>query len=303
MTNELPIEKNYPATHKLEKVYSYDEAFKTKALVLWNKATILLTKRELTKHNVAIIIKNKELYKKTESATKIPWWFIAILHGMESDFNIKTWLANGDPLGHDTVNVPKGLHCDGTWVDAAIISLQHDRFIGITDWSILHCLYLFEAWNGWGFAMHGVNSAYVWAGTTEQMPGRYTKDGPDGWDPKAVSARSGCAAMLKMLIELGLDSFDPAKSTEPKPAPIPSADVPNNPKGIIGIVVNTVDISDIRALDANGKTYWFERGITLEMLYLSALSFGCPRVKISAKAMDKRPVITTDNIPTYQVNK
>ena len=285
---------------------TYNDEEKKKLRVLWDTAKILPNKYNEARAQVKDhLVKNKARYELVSKVTGVPWYSIAAIHFMESDCNWKTHLHNGDSLSARTVQVPAGRPTTGTppftWEASAIDALGYDHFVGETDWCVEHLLFLWEKYNGFGYRNHNCLSQYVWAGTTVQTKGRYVSDGK--FDPEATSNRVGCAAMLKMLIELGEVSFDSTKPADPKPVSIPSADVPNNPKGIIGIIVNTCDLSDIRALDANGKTYWFERGITLEMLYLSALSFGCHRVKISAKAMDKRPVITSDNIPTYQINK
>jgi lysozyme family protein len=283
---------------------TYSEEEKKKLRVLWDTAVIRPDKINEARAQVKDhLIRNKSRYELVSKATGVPWFAIAAIHFMESDCNFSTHLHNGDKLTARTVQVPAGRPVAGnppfTWEESAIDALGYDHFVGETDWSVEHLLFLWEKYNGFGYRNHNCLSPYVWAGTTVQTKGRYVADGK--FDPESISNRIGCAAMLKVLIELGEVSFDSAKPAEPKP--IPSSDAPNNPKGIIGIVINSVDFSDIRALDANGKTYYFETGITLEMLYLSALSFGCPRVKIASKMMNKRPVITSDNIPTYQVNK
>ena len=47
-------------------------------------------------------------YQQVGAELNIPWAFIGITHGMESGFNFKGHLHNGDPLTARTVQVPKG---------------------------------------------------------------------------------------------------------------------------------------------------------------------------------------------------
>ena len=37
-----------------------------------------------------------------------PWFFLGVIHAMESRFNFERHLHNGDPLSARTVRVPKG---------------------------------------------------------------------------------------------------------------------------------------------------------------------------------------------------
>src|SRR5262245_18461661 len=66
-------------------------------------------------------------YDEVSAATTVPWYVIGLIHGMESGFNIKTHLHNGDPLTAVTTHVPKGHPRNGsapfTWAASAIDAL------------------------------------------------------------------------------------------------------------------------------------------------------------------------------------
>ncbi|MFT5708047.1 MAG: hypothetical protein ACI9ES_002349, partial [Oceanospirillaceae bacterium] len=50
----------------------------------------------------------KKRYCQVGDPLGIPWWFIAVLHLLESTFNFTTHLHNGDPLSARTKREPKG---------------------------------------------------------------------------------------------------------------------------------------------------------------------------------------------------
>ena len=50
----------------------------------------------------------RKSYEQVTEETCVPWYFVAIIHGMEGGFDIKAHLHNGDPLKAKTVQVPKG---------------------------------------------------------------------------------------------------------------------------------------------------------------------------------------------------
>ena len=50
----------------------------------------------------------RKLYDQVSEETCVPWYFVAIVHGMECGFDVKAHLHNGDPLKTKTVQVPAG---------------------------------------------------------------------------------------------------------------------------------------------------------------------------------------------------
>lgn len=134
----------------------------------------------------------------------IPWWFIACVHMLECDFNFEEHLHNGDPLSRRTVNEPSGRpptgHPPFSFHDSAVdaLTMPGKEFQFVKDWSIPHALWLLEGYNGHGYRLyHGINSPYLWAGTTQYTAGKYIRD--HIYDPKVVSKQPGCAGLIKLL--------------------------------------------------------------------------------------------------------
>ena len=152
---------------------------------------------------VDTIARHIDTYKQVQAATSVPWYVVAVIHGMESGFNFYTHLHNGDSLSDYTWQVPAGRPHVGheppfTWLESAVDALKYDGSADQKDWSTEAMLYFFEAYNGFGYRSHpGHLSQYLWSGTTVNTPGRYVADGV--WDDNASSKQVGCVAMLKEL--------------------------------------------------------------------------------------------------------
>lgn len=135
----------------------------------------------------------------------IPWFFIGIIHALESTLNFSKHLHNGDPLTARTVHVPKGRPVSGTppfsWEESAWDALIAKRLNAWPDWSIAGMLYQFEAYNGWGYRFRNVPSAYLWAGSQHYEKGKFVEDGI--YSPTAVSEQIGAAVLLKQLVISG----------------------------------------------------------------------------------------------------
>lgn len=190
--------------------YTYNARMKKEYREMFDAAVIRQDGVAGAARCVASIEKNKALYEGIAAQIGCPWWFVGLIHGMEIGFAIG-WLANGDSLSGPTKRVPAGLVVPGKrppfdFVDAAVVSLKHKALEKETDWSLEHCLYLLEAYNGFGYRSHGDNSDYLWSFTNFEKPGRYVADGE--WDPTAMSGQIGCVAMLKGLISKGLVEFE-----------------------------------------------------------------------------------------------
>ena len=145
--------------------------------------------------------KGHDLYVKAGDLLGIPWFFIGILHGMESGFNFGTHLHNGDPLTARTVHVPAGRPTVGTppftWLESAQDALIMQGFQGQADWSITRMLHRFERYNGMGYQRRGLPSPYLWSFSNQYRAGKFVKDGV--FDPDAVSQQCGAATLLKAL--------------------------------------------------------------------------------------------------------
>lgn len=173
---------------------------------LWAQARVLPAWRARAERAADRVRAGMACYAAVEAATGVPWQFVGVLHHMESGCRFDTHLHNGDPLTRRTTHVPAGrpraAPRDGrayTWEESAIDALTIKGLIGLKNWSIPFMCYAAEAYNGWGYLWHGVNSCYLWSGTTLQQAGRYIADGV--WDPNAWSEQVGIVAMLKILME------------------------------------------------------------------------------------------------------
>jgi len=144
-------------------------------------------------------------YEGVAQKVSVPWYFIAIIHGLEASFRFDGHLHNGDPLAARTVQVPKGRppvwDPPNDWSSSAIDALSYEGFSGKQDWSIPKMLYRWEAYNGWGSRTRGINTPYLWSFSNHYMTGKFVKDGV--YDSNAVSKQCGAGVMLKALIDRG----------------------------------------------------------------------------------------------------
>lgn len=138
-------------------------------------------------------------YKKVETLTGVPWWFIAVVHYRESSQKWNTQLAQGDPLNQKSTHRPQGRGPYATWEDGAVDALKNCPPYAArnTDWSIGGALALLEQYNGLGYADMGKPSPYLWAGTDQYSQGKYVADGK--YDPVVVDQQLGCAGLLKFM--------------------------------------------------------------------------------------------------------
>ena len=166
-----------------------------------------------------LLLQGKAIYATIEAKTGVPWWFIGLCHYRESNFNFNTYLGNGQALNRVTTIVPKGrgpfLGPDA-FVDGAVDALRIEGFIGATDWSIARVLYRLEGFNGYGYHGYGVNSPYLYGGSTlygppEARGGKYVSDGV--FNPNVVDTQLGTAVILKELMQL-----DSTITIQPAPA-------------------------------------------------------------------------------------
>ncbi|HEY9726313.1 MAG TPA: hypothetical protein V6D50_07660 [Chroococcales cyanobacterium] len=174
-------------------------------------------------------------YAEIERQTFVPWWFVGILHYRDLGFR-DAHLYNGDPLTNRTVrepiNRPEALPANGiayTFVESAVDALRWKLFDPTQDRSIAAWLWRFESWNGWNYALRGLNSEYLWNGTNHfgsgNNRGKFVAD--NIFDPNARVEQVGAAALLwyfyyKGLIDTGLQEVsgaaNPTSSTPVEPA-------------------------------------------------------------------------------------
>ena len=130
---------------------------------------------------------------------------------MESSGSFSSHLHEGSPLSRRTRYVPKGRPRTGnppfTWEESALDALAYDHLAEV-DWSSLaSALYACERFNGIGYLKYHPETPtpYLWAGTTVELPGKYTSDGK--WSSSARSRQVGIAAIWKELESRNLIEF------------------------------------------------------------------------------------------------
>lgn len=169
---------------------------------------------------VATITANRVRYTTvTTPLGTMPWWFLALIHSMESSLSFAGHLHNGDPLTARTIHVPAarpvgnpaanptqapGTTNPYTWEESAEDAMRSHNLHTWSDWSIVGALYQLEKYNGWGYRMHHatVLSPYLWSYTNKYTKGKYSADGT--WDANLVSAQAGAAAILRVMVDTNL---------------------------------------------------------------------------------------------------
>lgn len=149
------------------------------------------------------IIGGKDRYQRLEKVTNVPWYFIGLLHFRESSCNFTRHLHNGDPLSGKTYRVPAG-RIPGksppyTFEESAIDALAMMGYTKIKNWTIEQIAYRSEMFNGFGYRMNGVPSAYLWAGTNQYVKGKYIRDGV--FDRNVVDTQQGTMGVLKIILD------------------------------------------------------------------------------------------------------
>lgn len=150
-------------------------------------------------------INGKATYQQIERLTGVPWYFTALCHYRESNFDFDTYLGNGETLHRTTTIVPKGRGPFATFVDGAVDAFRIENFIGAQDWSIARMLFRLEAFNGFGYHAKGVNSPYLYGGSNlygppEARAGKFVRD--HVFDPSHVDSQLGTAVILHAMMSL-----------------------------------------------------------------------------------------------------
>ena len=174
----------------------------------FDAARVLPARQDTVAQSVRRILANRARYERLTRSMTMPWYFLAIIHGLEADFRFDAHLHNGDPLTARTVRVPAGRPADGkppfTWEESAMDAIAANRYDKWNDWSIAGMLVAWERYNGLGYRQHGIHSPYVWSCTDLYVKGRYVADGK--FEANAESKQCGAVAMLKGLIAAGVVS-------------------------------------------------------------------------------------------------
>lgn len=183
---------------------SYDE-FKDGYLKLLRETRVRGNWTGRADSTAGTITKNRARYEAVAKPTGVPWFWIAIAHHLEGGGDFSTHLHNGDSLSDRTHNVPAGRPARGsppfTWVVSAIDALDIKNLRDVGKWPPSRCLYEWERFNGFGYRRRGINSPYLWSGTSAYTSGKYVSDGV--FSDSAVSKQVGCVTLLYSLIAKG----------------------------------------------------------------------------------------------------
>lgn len=156
---------------------------------------------------VARLVNYRPRYENVSNHVGIPWWFIGIIHALESTFNFTTHLHNGDSLQARTWHEPKGRPLEwnppNDWESSALDALTYEGFTGKSDWSLAAALYRWERFNGMGYRRSDINipSPYLWSFSNHYSKGKFVKDSE--FDAEAQSDQCGAAVMLLALKNAG----------------------------------------------------------------------------------------------------
>lgn len=152
---------------------------------------------------------------------QVPWFVIAVIHEREAG-GPPHWdrqLGQGDPLAHESIHDPRGRgpffnHPDDPPGEDAFYRAALDALTDCNpyaakwqDWSIGGTLTLLEEYNGLGYAMRGVPSAYVWSGTNQYTAGKFVAD--HVYRANVRDVQEGCAPILAAMM-----AIDPSISQE-----------------------------------------------------------------------------------------
>jgi lysozyme family protein len=155
----------------------------------------------------ASITQHRSRYEAVGTPLAIPWFFIGVIHNMESSQRFDRHLHNGDPLTARTVHVPPGRPKSGdppfTWELSATDALILEGLDKVTDWRLPALLYQIEKYNGFGYRTRhpDVLSPYLWSGSQHYTRGKFVADGT--FDPDAVSKQSGAGVILQHMVNQG----------------------------------------------------------------------------------------------------
>jgi lysozyme family protein len=195
---------------------------------LWDTVQLDPGARPIVAATARRILANKPRYQVIERRTRVPWWWIGIIHNLESGLRFDRHLHNGDPLTDRTVQVPAGRPPAPstppfTFEESAIDALLMKGLDKVSEWTIERALYEAERYNGWGYRQYhpGELTPYLWSKTNHNDgTGKYVADGK--WSESAPSeGQSGFAALLTVLIAMDPEGI----KLRGRPAGSPARDV------------------------------------------------------------------------------
>jgi lysozyme family protein len=203
---------------------SFTPALQAEYLDLFTQCVVLPGKAAKVDGLVDQLTSNRERYEAVGSGLDIPWFFIGVIHNMESSQSFKGHLHNGDPLTARTVQVPAGRPKMGdppfTWEESATDALTMHGLDHMKDQSLPRLLYELESYNGWGYRLYHphVKSPYLWSFSNQYTSGKYVADGT--WSDAAGSQQCGAAVLLRRMAERKIIAFDDQPAPKLKDGPL-----------------------------------------------------------------------------------
>jgi lysozyme family protein len=173
---------------------------------------------------IALILRSQPRYETVANKLpNMPWYVIALIHGREADYDFRCHLYNGDPLSARTVHEPKGQPANGappfTWEESAWGALRYDHLDRADYSSIAGICFALEFYNGPGYFHRGMPSPYLWSGSNQQKPGKFTADGV--FSPTQMDRQQGAITVLRRMVTQNKIPLRLASPPAPTPPAIP----------------------------------------------------------------------------------
>ena len=171
---------------------------------LFRTARVRTERKAAVNQIVDALVANRARYKKVGDPLEIPWWFVAVIHELESGRNFKTHLHNGDPLTRKTVNVPANRPPGSppfSFEESARDALELHGLADKPDWSISRSLFRLERFNGFGYRRPTIDipTPYLWSFCQHYTKGKFSSDGH--FDASLVSAQCGAGVLLRVMVD------------------------------------------------------------------------------------------------------
>jgi len=160
---------------------------------------------------VARYQRTQSVYQTIEHMRRngVPARVVFALLYREADNDMTKSPAQGDPLNHRSIHVPKGRipgkNPPYTFLESAEDSYYSPELdhLDTKNWSEIGAvLWNCVGFNGLGYTKRGLPSPYAWSMTTAYLRGKYVSDGR--FDPLAVDKQAGVAAILKQFEARGV---------------------------------------------------------------------------------------------------
>jgi lysozyme family protein len=157
------------------------------------------------------VMRGAARYKAIEKQTGVPWYFIGVLHDRECACDFRGCLHNGQKIigtKRKTTIVPKGCGPFATFEESAIDALRMKGIVGRTGWTIGHCLYFGEIFNGLGYRNHGWTNPYLWSGSQHYTKGKYIRD--HVYNANVIDPQVGIGPVMARVIALDGGNYAPS---------------------------------------------------------------------------------------------